>query len=195
MEQRQDVRHRKTATLGLSRRLTEMGLQVGCVGHGEAGAVHAPGAVSAPAARLLDDGDEGITNALQQLFEKDQRQAAARQTISRRRERHPGQARQGGAGRVAVEDLQQKNVDRSDRIEQAFPSVMTQVDADPTNRIRGQRLGHIGLELGDDLGDIEGHPWPPVGMGMVGTAILTGGPFLSNSKIHNAQKHGTLRLT
>ena len=41
-----------------------------------------------------------------------------------------------------------------------------EVAADLGNSFRGHRLGHIGLELAEDLGDTKGHPWPPVGMSM-----------------------------
>ena len=64
-----------------------------------------------------------------------------------------------------MKDLQQKNVHRCHRIEDPFTAQMAQVAADLHDSFRGQCLGHIGLELAYDFGDINGHPWPPVRMG------------------------------
>src|SRR5712692_2807454 len=87
------------------------------------------------------------------------------QTIGGGGERQRRQARQGGAGRIAMQDLQQEDMDGSYRIKNAMAPRITQAATDMVDGFRRQRLGHIGLELPQDLRNTEGHPWPPVKMG------------------------------
>jgi len=74
--------HRKTAAFLLVGWLAEVGLQGRCIRHGKAGAVQAPGAMAAPATGLLNLGVQGITHALEQVFEQGQGQPLARHTVS-----------------------------------------------------------------------------------------------------------------
>ena len=52
-----------------------------------------------------------------------------------------------------------------DGIQNAFAADMTQAATNCADRVAVERLGHIGLELAQDLRDSNGNPWPPVGNG------------------------------
>jgi len=79
-----------------------------------------PGAVAMPKTRRLLFRIEPRANAVEEILEQGQRQARARVPIGGGRESLAGPVRQFGAGRVAVEHLREKRVERGDRIEQAM---------------------------------------------------------------------------
>jgi hypothetical protein len=135
------------------------------VGHREARAVQSPGAVATPATGFLDFGEQRVADLLEQFLEQGQGQARPGGTIGHGRERDTGQARQRGAGGIAVEDLHEEDVHGGHRIEEALAPGVAEIATDLGDGLGRERRGDIGLELGDDVGDTESHPWPPVGMG------------------------------
>src|SRR5215471_7166894 len=146
MEQREHMGHRKAAAFGLVGGLAEVCLQGWSVRHGKAGAVQGPGAMTAPAARGLALSEQGIAKMLQKVLEQGQWQALAGTAISRGRERYAGQARQSAAGRIAVENLKQTNVDGGGGIKNALSAHVSQVATDLVDNLRRQGLANIGLE-------------------------------------------------
>src|SRR5208282_4174451 len=109
------------------------GLQLWCIRHGKARAVDLPGAVTSPACAMLDLWVQGIADVFEQVFEQGQGQAHPGGTIGAGSEAQTGQARQRGTSRIAVKNLQQKNVDRSCWIEDAVAPRVVQVAADLGN--------------------------------------------------------------
>ena len=161
MEQGEHVGHRKTTALLLFAGLAEAFLQFGRIGHRKAGTVEQPSAMPKPAPGSLLLAEQTIDHALQQHLEKQQWQACAGLDVCRRGEDQVGQARQGGAGDIAMQDLQEKEVHCGYRIELATPKTNAEDTAsffDPSDR---QSFANIGLELPNDFGESECHPWPP----------------------------------
>ena len=165
MEQGQHVGYWKAAPFCLCGRLAEMSSQTRPVRHGKVGTVQRPGAMSAPTARRLDLGKQSVANVRQQLFEQCQGQPLAGRTISRGAERNTGQTRQRRARCIAMKDLQQKYMHSIRGAENPVTADVSQEIADPENHWRRDCLRHIDLELTQNFGDSEGHPWPPVGKG------------------------------
>ncbi len=165
VKQRQHVSDRKTAPFRLRGRLAKVSPQRRCVRHGEARTVQGPGAMSAPSAGREHLGEQGIADALEQVFEQRQRQALPRLAISRGGERYTGQTRQRRTRGIAMKNLQQEHMHGGHRTQRPITANILQVATDLDNRFRGDCLGDIGLELAHDFGDSEGHPWPPVGKG------------------------------
>ena len=161
MEEREYVGHRKATALALVAGLAEVVLQLGRVGHRKARAVEQPGAVAAPAAGGLLLAEEGIDDALEEPLEEGQRQAAACLDVGGGGKGASGQVGQRGAGGVAMQDLQEEDVERGHGIELASPKGDAEGSTGLFDPIGGQGFGDIGLELANDFGETQSHPWPP----------------------------------
>src|SRR5207249_4843876 len=87
------------------------------------------------------------------------------------------QTRHLGTRGVAVENLQDEQMHRRHRVENAVTPYMAHGRADAVNQFGAQKLGDIALDLLHGSEDTTGHPWPPVGMRKFVTPILPGGRF------------------
>lgn len=106
----------KTAAWLLAGRLTKVRLQ-GCrVRHREAGAVHQPGAMTTPTLTVSRRRLQRRAHLLQQQFKELQRQQGSRLAIGGGAKDQAGQARHSAAGRVAMQDLNQKQMNGSYRV-------------------------------------------------------------------------------
>jgi hypothetical protein len=86
--------------------------------------------------------------------------------------------RQMIASRVAVQDLQQEEVNRRHRIEHPLAPTVSCFQAELPDRLRLQIAGYISLDPPQHMSDIRNHPWPPVEVASLNTTtILTGGLF------------------
>ena len=120
--------------------------------------------MTTPTAGRFEFGDQGIADAFEQRFEKGQGQTRTGGAIGGAREGHTGQARQGRACGIAMKNLQKEYLDGGHGIEDAITPGMAEIETNGRDAFSGKSGADIGLELTDDLRDIKGHPWPPVGM-------------------------------
>jgi hypothetical protein len=73
------------------------------------------------------------------------------------------QVTQVADGGVAVDHLQDEQVQRLDRPELAFPPLMPLRQASPADGLVGHERAHVILDPRQRAGDTLCHPWPPVG--------------------------------
>lgn len=139
VEECQDPGHGEAAPRRLVGRLSEGALQRGRVRQAHAGAVGQPSAVSSPAVRI-GEGFRGRDERIEQAFQQSQGPSGSGLAVGRRRKGPTGDSRQVGAGRVAVEDLQDEEVDGRDRIEGALPPRVTDLRTQLT-KVRGGEYG------------------------------------------------------
>ena len=124
VEQRQQMGHGEAAAGLLAAGLAEVLAEFGHVGHGETRAVDDEHPMPVPAPGVVDDGREPLGDAAEQLLEQRQRQATARLTVGRGGEFESAESDQMIDGRVAVEDLAEKQVNDGDGVKQTgAPSV------------------------------------------------------------------------
>jgi hypothetical protein len=62
------------------------------------------------------------------------------------------------AGGIGVEDLQDEQMDRRDRIEDPFPPVMLELRTDLSNRGGRKYVRQVVADLTQGRGDAKGHP-------------------------------------
>jgi hypothetical protein len=60
-----------------------------------------------------------------------------------------------------MKDLQKENVERGHRVEGASAKGDAEDSAGLFDPVGGQGFGDIGLELANDFGETQSHPWPP----------------------------------
>jgi hypothetical protein len=107
-------------------------------------------------------GAQDVAHALQQGFKQGQRQTHPRLAIGSRRKGLVGQAPQSATGDVAMQDLQQKELQRGHGIQGPLAPVILQAAAHPEDGFRRKDVRDTRLELPNDVGDSKSHPWPPV---------------------------------
>ena len=99
--------------------LTKFLLEIGSVGHAEAGAVHMKSAMPVPATLVvIDRGAQGRAHALQQSLQNLQGKSAACVTISGLSEDEISEILKPGDCEVSVEDLDEEQVNRGNRIQE-----------------------------------------------------------------------------
>src|SRR5579884_3802006 len=173
IEERQQVHDREAAARLLGAGLAKSFLQLGRIGRGGAGAVDQKGAVAAPegvGGRLR----QAITNQKHEALEQGERQSASCLAIRLAAAVHAAEARYMIAGRVAVQDLQEEEMNGSGWIENAFAPAMFEGAAQIVDRSGREPMRDIRLDPFDGSDNTMGHPWPPFGMGG-STTILHGG--------------------
>jgi hypothetical protein len=119
VKESQQMRNGKAATRPLVSGLAEFPLEFGSIGHAETRAVDMEGAMSVPAAVAVHRGAKGSSDTLQQCLQNLQRESASGPAIGRLAENPVGEVLEPGDGEVAVEDLDNKEVNRGDRIQDA----------------------------------------------------------------------------
>src|SRR5262245_1590147 len=102
-----------------------------------------------------------MADAIEELFEQGQGQAAARFAIGRCRKVLAGQTGNRRASDVAMEDLNKKGIDGVDGIKNAFAMNVIEVIANSLDYLGRKSLANILLETSDNICDGNGHPWPP----------------------------------
>jgi hypothetical protein len=100
----------------------------------------------------------------QQVLQDAQRQPLASLAIGLAAASDSAQAGHLRARRVAVEDLQNKQMNGRHGIEDAITPDMTNSVADGANKFGAEKLGDFRLDLLHGSEDTAGHPWPPVGV-------------------------------
>jgi len=106
---------------------------------------------------VLQPGDDLANQGLQDR----QWQALSGQAIGRGGEASADQSGQVGHGGVAVEHLEDEDLDRNDGVEQARAPRVPGFSADLGDVFFREYASQIGLDLPQGVGDTR-HPWPPV---------------------------------
>ena len=161
MKQSQHMGYGKTTTWLLAAGLAEVLLEFGFVGHGETGPVESPDAMAKPQACGLFVIVKTMADAIEEILEEGQWQAAASFAIGRRRKVLAGQMGECCTRDVAVKDLSEESIDGVDRIENAFAMNVIEVLANRPDYLWRKGFADILLETSDDFCDADGHPWPP----------------------------------
>jgi hypothetical protein len=154
----EQVGHGKAATRPLVSRLAEFALQFGSIGHAEAGAVNVESSMASPAAMVVHRRAEGRPNALQQCLQDFQRETAASPAIGGLTENAVGEVFEPGDGEVAVEDLDDKEVNGRDRIQDAPAKVVAGFAANGGDLRRVENLGDLSLDTPQGSVNVLKHP-------------------------------------
>src|SRR5712692_7262803 len=117
MEEGQQVDDGEATAGTLLGRLPKRFLQDRGIRHGAARAVDKKRPMSMPAAFLGDGSLDRLTEALQEMFEHTDGELGAGLTVGGGTEIEAGEMGEMATGRIAMEDLQQKHLDRDHRIE------------------------------------------------------------------------------
>jgi hypothetical protein len=142
----QQVRHREATARPLACGLAEFSLQFGSIGHAEARAVYMEGAMPAPKTIVPRRGPERSRDALQQRLQDAQRQASAGSTIGGFGENPIGEVSEPGNGKVAVEDLDDEELDGGNRIQDAPAKVVASIAANGGDLCGIEDSGNISLD-------------------------------------------------
>src|SRR5579862_9167439 len=178
MKQREQMHHWKTTAGRLGARLSELLLQLGRVWHRDTRAIDAKRAMAMPASVIEHrTSAQMLAERAQQEFQDTQRQALACLAISLAAASESAQAWHVRTRGVAVQDLQNEQMHGRYRIKDAFAPDMVNYLTDVAYQLGTKKLGNFGLDLLHGSEDTTSHPWPPVGVWELSTAILTGGPF------------------
>src|SRR6266704_2684027 len=105
-----------------------------------------------------------MAERVQQVLQEAQRQPLAGVAVGLTAASDGAQTRHLGTRGVAVENLQDEQMHRRHRVENAVTPYMAHGRADAVNQFGAQKLGDIALDLLHGSEDTTGHPWPPVGM-------------------------------
>ena len=116
------------------------------------------GAVPTPAAVIVHGRAQGGAHALQQRLQDDQGKAAAGLAISGLRKNALGEILETGHGEIAVEDLDNKEVDRGNGIQQPLAKVIADFPAHLKNLASVENLGNLSLNAPQGGVDIFEHP-------------------------------------
>ena len=159
VEEDHQVGHREAAALGLVARLAEVGLQLGGVGHGEAGAVHDEGPVAMPAA-FVGVGRGGAVGA---GVGQERRGQAAQQAAEDAQGQPPPGLAEGRAGErllaavghviqrgVLLEDLQEEGMDGVGGVEQPLLPAIILLPAGIVDGLFVELLGHSLPDAAED---------------------------------------------
>src|SRR5687768_15558040 len=124
-----------------------MRLQRRGVGHAEAGAIDVKGPVAVPAPGGVEGRTQGGADAAQEGLEDMQRQAGAGVAVGGVAEDLVRELPESSHGDIALEDLEQEEMDGGNRVEHALPEVVTHLATDLEDGLRLEKLGELGLDL------------------------------------------------
>jgi hypothetical protein len=166
IEDRQELGQGEAAPRALGRGLAEVAPQLGDVGHREAGPVDDPDPMTAPAAGRLGGASQARRGGLQEALPKRQGQPLAGLAVGAGGEGPAAEMDDVLAGGIAVEDLEQEQVDGGDRIEDAVAPAMADGLAGVGDGLGAEAGGEVLPEACEDGSESGGH-----GGGSVGCAV------------------------
>jgi hypothetical protein len=164
VEQGQEVHDREAAPGLLHPRLAELLLQFRRVGHGDARPIDQEGAMAVPAAVVGQRTAEPVGDSLEQALEDGQREPGAGLAVRFAGAADIAEPGHVGARRVAVEDLEDEQVQRGHRVEDSFAPGVADRRTGLANRCGRQPVGDVRLDSANRRVETTGHPWPPVGV-------------------------------
>ena len=161
VEERQPLGHGEPAALLLAPGLAEVTLQLGPVGHREARAVDDPDPVAEPSRAARGGGPEGPGGGLQESVEDGQGEPLAGLAVAAVGEGPAAEVGHMAAGGVAVEDLEQEEVDGGGGVEDACPPAVVDLAARLLDRLPGQAGGEVLAQASEDGDDTRRHGRAP----------------------------------
>jgi hypothetical protein len=105
-----------------------------------------------------------MTKRAEQILQKAQGQTLACLAVGFAGALDGAQTWHVGTSRIAMQDLQHKQVHRGHGIKHALTPDMADRFSDGADERRAEKLGYFGLDLLHSSEDTAGHPWPPVGV-------------------------------
>ena len=124
-----------------------MGLEFGRVGHRERGAIDVEDAMAEPATGVAGGGKERIGDATEQDLEDRERQAGASLAVGGGGEDLAGEMGKVRDRGVSVEDLDQKDVESVEGVEEAGSPLMTDLSTDVGDGRAVEKWGGVLLEI------------------------------------------------
>ena len=188
MKQRQKVRHGETTPWKLFAGLAKMLLQGGGIGHGKTRAIDPKGAMAQPASLIKGLVLQSVAHGAEQLLEHGERELHACLTIGGSGHVELGEITQVRARRIAMQNLDKKQLDRRHGIERALPPPIGDVTTGRHDGLGLKLAGPVLLKLFDDLGEV---------------SLSSGSPLSVSERLtpHTGDRHGaqegavTARLT
>src|SRR5262249_44775976 len=163
MEECQQVHHRKAAARLLSAGLTEGLLQGWGVGHRSARTIDKKSSMAVPPTLIEHRAAAQVmAECTQQVSQNRYWQPLPGLAIGLAATSDATQSRHMRARRVAVQDLENKQMHRCHRIQNTFTPHMINGSTDFTDQFLAEKLRHFALDLLHGSEDTAGHPWPPV---------------------------------
>src|SRR5271168_3271119 len=157
--------HRKPATGTLIRGRSEVVLEFGNIGHGEARAVDHPHAMTQPIGTLLGHRAEPGGHLFDQDLQDDQGQSHASLAVGRGAEGPPSEVNDMLTGGIAVEDLEQEERGGGDRIELAIAPGIAGLATGLTNGFRAENHADVLTQPSKDGANESVHGWASSGSG------------------------------
>jgi len=161
MKERKHVGDGKTTARLLIPRLTELLLQLWSVRHAKTGAIHVKDAMATPATIITHGGTPSVGHTFQQGYQDLQRKPTAGLAVRSLTKHEIGKVFESADGKVSVQDLDDKQVDRRDGIQDATPKAIADFLADATNGGSVKYMRNVLLNAPQSGVDIFEHPWPP----------------------------------
>src|SRR5215470_12002988 len=162
MKQRQQVGNGETTPRELLARLAKMFLEGGGIGHGKARAVHPKGAMAQPAPLLERVVLQRVAHGAEQPLEHGERELHACLTIGGSGHGTFGEMTEVRAGRIAMQNLDKKPLDRGHRIERTLPPPIGDATTGGQYGLGLQLACPVLLKLFDDLGERRRHGGSPL---------------------------------
>ena len=161
--------HREAAARPLGGRLAEVAPQLGGVGHREAGAVDEPDAMAAPAGAVGGRDRSAAAVRLQQVLPDGQGEPLAGLAVGAGGEGPAAEVDDVLAGGVAVEDLEEEQVDGGDGVEDAVAPAVADGAAGVADGVGAEAGGEVLPQpFGDGL-EAMGHGGAPSAEGCPGS--------------------------
>ena len=153
--------HGKAAAGLLNAGVAEDALQGGRIGHAETGAVDVKSAVAAPTAVIAESGLQRPAHTFEQTAEYGQRETHARFAIGRIAKYPIGKVFETCDSAVAVEDLQDKKVNRGDGVKEALAKTVANLTTNALNLFAVEDLGQLAVNAPQGGLDVSKHSSPP----------------------------------
>ena len=166
VEERQPLGHGEAAALLLATGLAEVTLQLGHVGHREARPVNDPDPVPEPSRTGRVGGSEGGGGRLQERVVDGQWEPFASLTVGAVGEGPDAEMDDMANGGVAVEDLEQEEIDGGRGVEDASPPRVAGLTAGRFDGFSGQAGGDVLAQSVEDGDDTRRHGRTPFGNGV-----------------------------
>src|SRR5262245_5797418 len=162
MKQRQQVRNREATPGELFAGLAKMLWQGGGVGHGKTRTIDPKGPMAQPASLIEGVVLQSVAPRAEQLLEYRERELHTRLTIGGSRHVELGEMPQVRARGIAVQNLDNKQLERRHGIERTLPPPIGDATTGGQDGIRLQLACPVLLKLFDYLGECRRHGGSPL---------------------------------
>src|SRR5215471_7286599 len=162
MKQRQQVRDGETTPWELFARLAKMLLQGGGIGHGKTRTIDPKGPMAQPASLIKGGVLQSVAHGAEQLLEHRERELHTRLTIGGSGHVKLGEMTQMRARRIAMQNLDKKQLNRCHGFERTLPPLIGDATAGRQDGLGLKLAGPVLLKLFHDLGECRCHRGSPL---------------------------------